>query len=341
MKSLPSEDPFDHTKMSFGEHLEELRSALGKALLALIVGFLIGLVFAGPLIRFVQSPLEEGLRDLRVKQKLRRYSEAIEARRDAGEPVPEMSDEQMRDYADHGLLPDSGRVELQELVEALKRLGIDVPTPPAADAGPVFVPFALWKPIKDDPGMRTIGTGAPDAFTVYVKAALVIGAVISSPAIFYFLWSFVAAGLFPHERRYIHVFMPMSIVLFLLGAAVAFFLVFRYVLEFLFYFYDVMDIDPTLRISEWLSFVLILPVGFGVSFQMPLVMLFLDRVGIVSPGFYLRHWRLAVLIIAVLSMMLTPADPWSMLILAGFLTPLYFGGILLCKYLPAFGRRSE
>jgi sec-independent protein translocase protein TatC len=95
-----------------------------------------------------------------------------------------------------------------------------------------------------------------------------------------------------------------------------------------------MGIDPDPRIDEWLSFVLLLPLGFGISFQLPLVMLFLERIGVFSVAAYVEKWRVAVLVIAVLSMLLTPADPGSMLLMAVPLIVLYFGGVLLCRFMP-------
>jgi len=106
------------------------------------------------------------------------------------------------------------------------------------------------------------------------------------------------------------------------------------VLEFLFSFNRLMNIDPDPRISEWLGFVLFLPIGFGISFQLPLVMLFLERIGIFTVKAYLSSWRVAVLVIFVIAMFLTPADPTSMMLMAAPLTVLYFGGILLCTFLP-------
>ena len=73
---------------------------------------------------------------------------------------------------------------------------------------------------------------------MYIKAALVVGAVLSSPFIFYFLWNFVAVGLYPHEKKYVHMFLPISLGLFLSGVMLAFFVVFKFVLTFLFQFYD-------------------------------------------------------------------------------------------------------
>ena len=113
---------------------------------------------------------------------------------------------------------------------------------------------------------------------------------------------------------------------------------FKPVLKFLFYFNDMLNIDPNPRITEWLSFVLILPLGFGIAFQLPLVMLFLERIGVFTIQAYLSRWRIAILVIFVLAMFLTPADPQSMLLMAVPLTALYFGGVLLCYLMPR--RRS-
>jgi sec-independent protein translocase protein TatC len=80
--------------------------------------------------------------------------------------------------------------------------------------------------------------------------------------------------------------------------------------------------------------VLILPLGFGISFQLPLVMLFLNRLGLVSLDLFLGQLRIAVLVICVVSMVLTPADPVSMMLMAVPLCFLYLLGILMCKYMP-------
>jgi sec-independent protein translocase protein TatC len=95
-----------------------------------------------------------------------------------------------------------------------------------------------------------------------------------------------------------------------------------------------MGIDPDARISDWLTFVLILPLGFGVSFQLPLVMLFLERIGIFTVRTYLSNWRISILVICFLAMILTPSDPYSMMLMATPLIALYFFGVLLCKWMP-------
>ncbi len=170
---------------------------------------------------------------------------------------------------------------------------------------------------------------------IYLKTSFLVGAVLSSPWVFFQIWSFVAAGLYRHEKRYVHLFLPVSIGLFLAGASLAFFLVFKPVLNFLLSFNAMVGSDPELRIKEWMGFVLFLPLGFGISFQLPLVMLFLERIGVFTQRGYLKSWRIAILAIFVLAMVLTPLpDPYSMCLMALPLCGLYFGGILLCRFLP-------
>lgn len=187
-----------------------------------------------------------------------------------------------------------------------------------------------WRPAK----VRFQVLNATEAFTIWLKAALMTGLVVASPWIFYQVWNFVAAGLYPHEKNYVYLYLPISIGLFFGGASLAFAFVFDPVLDFLFTFNKGMNADFDPRIGEWLGFVLILPLGFGVSFQLPLVMLFVNRIGLVTVETYIGQWRIAILIIFLVAMVLTPADPISMLLMAGPLCLLYLLGILMCQYMP-------
>ncbi len=173
-----------------------------------------------------------------------------------------------------------------------------------------------------------------EPFMIWVKAGLIVGAVLASPGIFYHLWSFVAAGLHVHERKYVYVYLPISIGLFVSGVVLAFFFVLYYVLEFLLTFNGQLDVAVEPRLSYYINFVLLLPLGFGVAFQLPLVMVFLERIGLFTVEAYISSWRIAILVIAVISMMVTPADLTSMFSLMIPLIFLYFFGVLMCKYMP-------
>ena len=395
MPKRPDEDLFAETTMSFGDHLEELRLALSKALVGLLVCFLIGLCVANYVVSYIQTPLknalenhyiskaiaelhkeypdeispdiEQFIRDkrfvydkfyveanevLRVGTLVSEYqatraedserlrpsaadaaesNDAASGQPDADRTEPETtagddaaSDRSVLSWLSWGKHNATGQAEGSRGREAVV-LGGDVPIPQAT-----FVVARVWRPI--DTVVKALN--AQEAFMIWLKAAFVSGMVIASPYMFWQIWVFVAAGLYPHEKKYVVIYLPFSLVLFFAGAAMAFFVVFQYVLNFLFTFNAAMDIDPDPRISEWLSFVLMLPLGFGVAFQLPLVMLFLHRIGIFSIQMYWEKWRIAVLVIFVISMLLTPADPISMLLMALPLCFLYFLGIALCRWMP-------
>jgi len=145
--------------------------------------------------------------------------------------------------------------------------------------------------------------------------------------------------LYPHEKNQVYMYLPISLGLFFAGILLAYFFVFDPVLQFLFSFNARLGISPETRMNDWLGFFMFLPLGFGVAFQLPLVMLLLNRLGVITVGTYLSKWRIAIMIIFVVAMVLTPADPISMLLMAFPLTFLYFVGIGLCQWMP--GRRAN
>ena len=230
---------------------------------------------------------------------------------------------QMKERLDASASPDLGRRINHLMVSNVFKEQLNPPTVP-------MVPIEFWQTAEVNPQSLT----ATEVFMIWVKAGVITGLFIASPWVFFQLWSFVAAGLYKHEQRYVYLYLPFSLILFFGGAALSFFFVFKPVLSFLFEFNAGMGIDPQPRIGDWLSFVMFLPLGFGIAFQLPLVMLVLNRIGIFPVAAYTGKWRVAVLVIFVVSMLLTPADPISLLMLAAPLTLLYFLGIALCLWMP-------
>ncbi len=334
--------------MTFGEHLDELRSALIKALLSLAIGFLIGLMFGGNVVEFLQIPVSTALENYYAESSVDDFVESLQERIDRGEslgPVlenalalegEERTAELKKLLLEEQFLPEEAYLDPAQIVGEIRKhypdlLRDDVSLP---ESDGKRIRIYIWKPINSRGQTELTSIEMQEPFMVYIKASLLFGALISSPFIFYFIWSFVATGLYPHEKKYVHIFLPFSLALFLAGAALAFFAVFHYVLDFLLMFNRWMNIDPDPRINAWLSFAMMLPLGFGIRFQLPLVMLFLERIGVFTVQSYLAKWKIAVLIIFLLSMLLTPADPTSMILMAIPLTALYFLGILLCRFMP-------
>jgi sec-independent protein translocase protein TatC len=346
MPRLHNEDLFAESTMTFGEHLEELRKYLFRALFGLMVGFAIGLYYGTDVVVFINRPVTEALGRYFQKQSKNRLHESTEKGNSNPEQVKAIEDRTDILIDKNQMLADDVYLDPVELAAQLKSVYPEefknVPDPkklenPDNPGG--MLRLKLWHRLQDDPRTRTKSFGQPEAFAIYIKASLLVGAILSSPWILYQLWLFVGAGLYPHEKKYVRFYLPMSVGLFMIGAATAFFFVFGPVLDFLLRFNHWMGIDPDPRISEWLSFAMILPLGFGAGFQLPLVMFFLERVGIFTVENYLKQWKLSVMGIVVVAAVLTPPDPYSMSFLAGPLVLLFFGGILLCKLIPK--KKSE
>ncbi len=456
MSTSTRDDLFEDSTMTFGEHLEELRGALARSLIGLLLGFLVALPLADDAVRFVSRPLEKAL--ARVKIKLTKK----ELRQKGAE---KLTPEEWSLLGDQKLIPTHIKFDVDSIVHQLNEMGVvaqrpqendfllsnlDIPqhrvgviaeaivkastkfslttsagkavwnqfdeptqkriaeiakaekstashqsdivtalnsvvTDPATTALPVFddlvtlfddddqaaaieslkanalaeknqpninrlnrvllakavgvpeiaprprvINVRVWEPI--DVAIQSLSAEEP--FLIMIKAAIILGILLSSPWIFYQIWNFVAAGLYPQEKNKVYTYLPISLGLFFAGAAMAFAFVFEPVLDFLFGFNVLMNVDAAPRIKEWVSFVLFLPIGFGLSFQLPLVMLLLERTGILTIEAFQSNWRIAVLVIFVIAMFLTPADPMSMLLMAVPLTLLYFGGIQLCRFMP-------
>lgn len=320
------DDLFQGSTMTFGEHLEELRTCLIRGAIGLVIGVIIGFFVAKPVVHLIESPLRRALGDYYTERAIEAF-DAWQPRRKGGPGLPYSRAEVVDAVERQGLSFDLREVHPGRLPGHQ----------PPDEAGETFEldglqPILLWQPLARDSRVSITTLSAQEAFGIYVKAALLVGFVLAGPWILYQLWTFVAAGLYPHEKRLVHLFLPVSTGLFLAGVGLAFFFVFDFVLSYLLAFNEWLGLDPDPRISEWLGFVLILPVGFGLGFQLPLVMVFLDRLGIVDADTFASQWRMALVVIFIAAAVLTPADPYSMLFLATPLAALYFGGIGLCRY---------
>lgn len=346
-----SKDLFDDSTMSFGEHLEVLRVHLWKGIIGLVIGVTIALFFGNYVVDVVRGPIdaalkryghqaEDDLAEVDLWDQLKSYFSGDE------ETPPETSEDGDTTSAAASEPPqDEAAILVQirpsEIATALHRLDPEryPEVTPQPDEKLVNIEirapeFAAFRQTTDE-FKKPITLNVQEAFMTYLKVAFVTGLVLSSPWVFYQLWLFVAAGLYPHERKYVHVYLPMSTILFVGGAVFCFYVVFPFVLDFLLRFNEWLGVVPQIRLSEWISFAIMLPLMFGLSFQLPLVMLFLERISIFDVHAYREKRRLAILVIAILSMFLTPADPMSMLAMMIPLVALYELGILMCGFRPS------
>jgi sec-independent protein translocase protein TatC len=168
-----------------------------------------------------------------------------------------------------------------------------------------------------------------EGIETFFKVSLLAGAVLSMPLILYQVWLFIVPGLTKKERRYVYIFLPSALILFGLGIAFAWFILVPASVEFLANFLpDVFNPDWTGQ--EYISFLISMLFWIGVSFEMPVIVYFVARLGLVTAQTLRDQWRAAIVGIAVLAAAITPSiDPVTMLLTMAPLTVLYGLSLIL------------
>ena len=173
------------------------------------------------------------------------------------------------------------------------------------------------------PDCMLIGTSPTEAFFTKIKVAFIAALFLASPGVFYQLWRFVAPGLYVHEKRYVWPFVGFCSFFFILGGGFCYVVVLPIAYTFFIEQFESIDVEATLRISEYLSFSSRTLLAFGVTFQLPILSFFFSRIGLLTHRTLIGAFRYAVLVIFVLAAVLTPPDAISQLLLAGPLILLY------------------
>jgi sec-independent protein translocase protein TatC len=351
------DDYFAETRMSFGDHLEELRlhlwRAIGGFMIALVVGFFVG----KPLLHFISVPVESELQKywqryyLKKNREIKNQLEMQEIAK--GQPVRMEVKVRTRDLLKMFGKESAEKKPLLDIIPQLQALfrplgiedWVDLQDPAARDSW-ITVQWELINPVEVfsegkmlEPiigrGVALTTLNAQEGLLVWFKVSMVAGFVLASPWIFYQIWSFIAAGLYPHEKRHVNVFLPFSIGLFLAGVLICQFFVIPKAVGALLWFNEWLHFEPDFRLNEWLSFAILMPLVFGLSFQTPLVMLFLERVGILSVDSFRRKRGIAWFLLALFAAIVLPsADYASLLFLWLPLGLLYELGIIMCVLWP-------
>ena len=245
-------------RMSFMEHLEELRSRILKALAGLVVAFFVSMFFTKDLWRIVSEPA----------------------------------------------------------VSALTHLGINPPELVAITPMEQFNIIWLYMPI-------------------------LVSVFLGSPWIVYQVWAFISPGLYKREKRWAVPFILCTAGLFIVGGVFAYFIAFRYGLEFLLGIGRDVNVRPMVSISEYFDLFVNVTVGVGLVFELPVIIFFLTLLRIASPRFLVRHSRYAILGIVVLAAVVTPTpDVINMMIFAIPMVMLFFVGVF-ASYLLVLRREGK
>lgn len=243
-------------RMTFGEHIEELRGRLLKSVLFLILATVGSLFFYDKLVWFITRPHVSAMESLRAEM-------------------------------------DKKGIKTNELEYKLIMGGYATPV---------------------------IAT---------MKLGFIIALFISSPFIGYQIWAFISAGLYKHERKYVVLFAPISYVLFAAGCAFGYGFLIRICLVGLARtgIADGRILSPQFVFSDYLNLVTTLTVILGAIFQLPLIMVFLSKIGLVAPSTYNKYQRLAILCNLIVAAFIAPPEVISMLVVAIPMILLYEIGV--------------
>jgi sec-independent protein translocase protein TatC len=376
------DDFFSETRMSFGDHIEDLRSHLWKALIGFGVGLFLSFFIGHRVLQFITAPIKAQLEDYynRRQAKIladknrdilgktnvptpfrsllfsRKQLKAIAEGKDPTMHRPKIVSQSEREdkekpkswwaramekadkwvgegseknpiYDDHP--GDFHEIREEDKDKELVRIWVSVENPPWFAGDLMQIQRAFLE--TDSPTTLRV----EESFMVWFKVCIVCGIILGSPWIFYQIWMFVAAGLYPSEKRLVHVYLPVSLGLFIAGVLICQFLVIPKAIQALLWFNEWVGAKADVRLNEWLGFAIFMPLVFGISFQTPLVMLFLGRLGIMSADSFRNKRRMAWFVMAVFAAVITPSvDAMSMLFLWVPMSLLFELGILLIKLSP-------
>ena len=195
-------------------------------------------------------------------------------------------------------------------------------------------------PLKEvlPPDSSLIFTNLPEMFIAYIKVALIAGIILAIPVIFYEIWMFMVPALYQKERKYLIPFVVASSVLFLGGALFGYFVVFPYGFKF-FIGLATEDIQALPSVKQYFSFSTRLLLAFGLVFELPVVVFFLTKIGIINPDLMKKNRKFAILGSFAVAAILTPPDVATQAMMALPLIVLYEISIIVSR--GAYKKRKE
>ncbi len=322
----PSADEVEEAgMMGFLDHLDELRRRVLYVVAFVAVAFIVCWGFADAIYGFLAKPVAEALQKSRLAQVK------------GAAPLPGLAElpdgTQVAYVFSVGVAIDGVTIPAGTTVPA--RLGrnergeriLETAQPLVVNRQVVpegfLLPAAELLAATPDPLGQLVVHTVQGAFNLYIKVAFYAALFFSIPFALYQLYAFVAPGLYRHERAYIYPVLFLGTGFFLLGAAFGYYIAFPQACAFL--LSTAKDFQPMIEVNEYFDLIITIVLGLGLIFELPTIVFVLARLGLVTAGFLLRIWRVAIMVILVLAAVLSPtSDIPNMMIFAVPMLALYF-----------------
>lgn len=326
-------------QMSFLDHLDELRRRLVRATLFLGVSFLFCWFVSDRTYNFLARPIERAIDNAErhaVPLKGLKGNETIQP------PAAIKENDQLRFIFTEptrlgpSVIPPGASVQARAIKSTDGRLALF--TDEAIFTGDSVIPKGIELPFDlavvpgtladSAQGRQLTVTTAIEPFSLYVKVSLYAALCLSIPFILWQVWAFISPGLYPHERGYALPFVLLSSISFIAGAAFAYYIIFPPAAAYLLGLGG--DFKLLINATTYFDFILLIMLGMGLVFQMPAITYVLARIGLVTAGFLLRAWKIALIVILIVAAVVSPTnDIPNMMLFAAPMIVLYIISIFI------------
>ena len=221
---------------------------------------------------------------------------------------------------------------IEHIDEIRKRLMVIVVFFVIAVLGSFFIAKPVIKFLQSEAGYEEFHAfNVVDPIALYLKVIVFVAVVLISPVIMYQVWSFIAPGLHETERKVTLSYIPFAFLLLLTGLAFSYFVLVPFVMNFMKELSGELGITQTVGINEYFTFLFQILIPFGIIFQLPIVLLFMSRLGILDPKQLVKIRKYAYFALFVIAAFITPPDLMSHLLVTGPLFILYEISIIISR----------
>ena len=193
--------------------------------------------------------------------------------------------------------------------------------------------FFLYRLIGAEPfDIKLINTGLAEQFTIHMKVALTVGLLVASPYILYLLFHFISPALYQKERQYSLTITLSAYIMFIIGVALNYFLVFPLTVRFLGTYSVSSDVENMLSLNSYVDSLLMMSLWFGIIFELPVICWILGRLGLLKSEWMTRYRRHAIVAILIIAAIITPTgDIFTLLVVSLPIYLLYEASAVLVR----------